>query len=409
MMKFRTFCKIENPLFFKEREILLPLCDMLEDWWFSDEQVMNVSMPTRLGKTYLGTLFSAWILAHSPHKKIWRCSYSATLAIGNSIQTKNVYLNFLDKAGFPPVKIRGTSDKWTIKGNEPNLIATGYEGSITGFGANVGIFDDMSKNMKNATSASFTDGLDSFYQSVLLGRLEKEPKILNLGTRWTINDWFSKFIPDREFILPALIDGKSCCENWKSTERILLDKEIVNEHIFQAQWMQAPTLKGQYKLFETFEPEVLDVDFSDWKKFIVIDPSQQVGADFFTAGYYAIKKGIVCLLDMYAETSGNLDDVVKWINERNHRLIFCENNGIGKQTISGSLKKGVRRIAPFTTNRDKYSRAGVVYADINNYFAIKKGCSNANLLISQAKEFPAGATDDLIDNVIMAFEYLPIK
>ena len=36
---------------------MLPLCDMLEDWWFSNEQVMNVSMPTRLGKTYLGTYF----------------------------------------------------------------------------------------------------------------------------------------------------------------------------------------------------------------------------------------------------------------------------------------------------------------------------------------------------------------
>ena len=396
--------------FFSERKELLPLLDILGDFADNEKRILNISMPTRLGKTYIATLFSVWLLLKSKgRKRILRASYSATLAAENSKQTKDIFFKFFEKCELSLPDVIGTSDRWRVAGSEPNIIGCGYEGSITGFGVDVGIFDDMSKNLSTAVSAAYDTALDNFLQSVVYGRLENERKIINVGTRWTANDWFSKFNPDIEFVLPALIDGQSCCESWKSTAEILIDQERVNEHIFAAQWMQSPTLQGRYRLFADFKPEIINGDFSDWKKYVVIDPSQQVGSDYFVCGYYGVKQGLVCLLDVYAKADGNIYDVCDWLRAHPYRLAYCESNGNGAGTINSLIKKGLKNIAPFSTIKDKYSRAGIVYSDIFNYFRVSDGCPQIDTLIQQAQDFPTGEFDDIIDNVVMAFEHLPVK
>ena len=50
-----------------------------------------------------------------------------------------------------------------------------------------------------------------------------------------------------------------------------------------------------------------------------------------------------------------------------------------------------------------------MYSDILNYFRVSGGCPQIDTLIQQAQDFPTGEFDDIIDNVVMAFEHLPVK
>ena len=64
MISFRLFCIGIDPVFFKCRALLLDVADKLEEFFLNPSQkVLNLSMPPRMGKSYLLTLFSVWAFA----------------------------------------------------------------------------------------------------------------------------------------------------------------------------------------------------------------------------------------------------------------------------------------------------------------------------------------------------------
>ena len=411
-MKLVDYCLKSDRHFFEERPLLLDVADQIEDWYFNpDQKVLNLSMPTRMGKTRLATLFSAWIFTRFPTKRILRSSFSAELAEQTSIQTKQTYLSFIEKLkqDIPQIlipQIIGTRSRWSI-GNQsqPNMIATGYEGTITGFGADIGIFDDMSKNIKTAKSAAFDSDLNGFLESVVYGRLENERKIMNVGTRWTQNDWFTKFNPDVEIIIPAMTDEVvSVCENWKSTPELLSEKEKVSEFIWSAQYQQRPTVSGRIRLLENWKPKFSDVSEFQ-KQFITIDPSLLDGNDYFVMCHFGKKDGQLYLIDMFAETKTDFQNVVNWIRSKTFYCAFIEKNGYGKTVLNRLLNEyNVRSVVGFSTTSDKYTRTALEVENIENYLHVVPGCNHVEKLQRQANEFPNGVNDDILDCVVMGFE-----
>ena len=139
--------------------------------------------------------------------------------------------------------------------------------------------------MLEATSAAYSRQLQVFKESVLLGRLEGRRKILNVGTRWTVNDWFSMWPDADTYVLPAMIDGRSCCEAWKTTAELELERSRVSDAVWNAQYMQEPTETGQIRLFEGWKPETV-ADIPDGQRVAVIDPTTDYGRDFFVIGIF---------------------------------------------------------------------------------------------------------------------------
>ena len=405
-MKFKTFCIGIDPLFFKQRPLLLPVAEKLEAFFFSDQHVLNLSMPPRMGKSYLLTLFSVWAFAqnYNGQTKIFRVCAENTLFQDFSKQTQFSTEKMADIFGFEP--INGTIDRWYIgKSTLPHFFGGGFGGNITGRGGNIAIFDDMYRSYSDAISAAYDRDLDFFLQSVVRGRMEGDNyKIINVGTRWTVNDWFAKFKPDTEILVPAInADGSTCCEAYKSTRELMSLKSKLEPYIWDAQFMQLPTAKGRMRIFT--KPFVIEKEpISNVKSFIVIDPATDFGKDFFVCGEYKEINGIVYLIDLFAEQSASIEKAAEWINAKGSITCFCETNGFGAN-VKRKLKVdfGIE-VYGFSTNKDKYSRAWAASGDIDKYFRMSPTCPQIDLLQQQANDFPTAEHDDLIDNVVMCFE-----
>lgn len=395
----------------RERPALLHVCDRIDGWLHNGKtgDVLNISMPTRFGKSLTATAASVWMLLCDPSVKLLRASYSAELAETFSQQVRNQYLAFCDKIQLSTT-IKGTRGRWSIgEREEPSHAGVGIGGGITGFGFDVAIVDDTAKNMLEAISAAYSRQLQVFKESVLLGRLEGSRKILNVGTRWTVNDWFSMW-PDAEtYVLPAMVDGKSCCEAWKTTAELELERSRVSVAVWNAQYMQAPTETGRIRLFEGWQPE--RVDTYGGRLYAVIDPATDYGKDWFVIGIYSVDRGIVTLVNMFAEKTATPEQAAEWLKRWDVDIVFCESNGVGRSVIGKLRDAGIDNVAGFATKTDKYSRAYVQRDDMINYFRIFAGCNTDAVaeLLREADAFPVTGDDihdDLLDDVVMAFEKL---
>ena len=395
-----------------ERPQLVDVADAVQAWWDNGKtgDVMNVSMPTRFGKSLLATSFTVWLFLHNNSTRVLRASYASELAETFGVQVKDQYLKFFERNGQRIPDVEGTRSRWSIDGQkQPNHAGVGIGGGITGFGFDIAIVDDTAKNMLDATSAAYSRQLQVFKESVLLGRLEGRRKILNVGTRWTVNDWFSMW-PDAEtYTLPAMIDGHSCCEAWKTTAELELERSRVSEAVWNAQYMQAPTETGRVRLFEGWQPE--RVKNYGGTLYAVIDPATDYGKDWFVIGIYSVDRGIVTLVDMFAEKAATPERAADWLKRWDVDIAFCESNGVGRSVIGKLRDAGIDNLAGFATKTDKYSRAYVQRDDMINYFRIHEGCNPDAVaeLLREADAFPVTGDDihdDLLDDVVMAFEKL---
>lgn len=370
--------------------------------------VLNVSMPTRFGKSLLATSLTAWLFLRDPNTRILRASYSADLAEMFGVQVRGLYEKSCEDYNLAIPHIEGTRGRWNIGDRkQPNHAGVGIGGGITGFGFDIAIVDDTAKNMLEATSAAYSRQLQVFKESVLLGRLEGRRKILNVGTRWTVNDWFSMW-PDAEtYTLPAMVDGRSCCEAWKTTAELELERSRVSDAVWNAQYMQAPTETGRVRLFEGWQPE--RVKEYGGTLYAIIDPATDYGKDWFVIGIYSVDHGIVTLVDMFAEKAATPERAAEWLKRWDVDIAFCESNGVGRSVIGKLRDAGIDNVAGFATKTDKYSRAYVQRDDMINYFRIHEGCNPDAVaeLMREADAFPITGDDihdDLLDDVVMAFE-----
>lgn len=411
-MAFPDYLRGRWPKLTTDRPQLLEVADVMGRWYTNGRtgDVLNVSMPTRFGKSLTATAFSAWCYLQDPHNRILRASYSADLAETLGLQVRSQYERFFETmTGHAPLT-SGTRSRWRFGGlDQDSHAAVGIDGGITGFGFDIAIIDDTAKNMIEATSAAYSRRLKVFKESVLLGRLEGRRKILNVGTRWTVNDWFSMWPDAESYVLPAMIDGKSCCEAWKTTAELELERSRVSDAVWNAQYMQAPTETGRIRLFEDWKPEIV-ATVPEGKPIAVVDPSTDYGNDWFVIGIYVRVAGFVYLADMFAKQRATPEEAAAWLNERNYTVAWIETNGVGADVLNKMRKAGAKNLVGFATTSDKYSRAWLQMDNIKNYFRIFAAVDMEVVreLLVQADQFPAGEHDDLIDNVVMAFERLRI-
>lgn len=397
-----------------DRPQLVEVADVVASWWDNGRtgDVLNVSMPTRFGKSVLATAFSSWAILYDPRLRVLRASYSADLAETFGVQVRRQCERFYETFAPQMPTFTGTRQRWRMGDTEQDThAAVGIDGGITGFGFDIAIIDDTAKNMLEAMSPAYERRLKTFKESVLLGRLEGKRKILNVGTRWTVNDWFSMWPDAQSYVLPAMVDGLSVCEAWKTTEELERERAHVSDGVWNAQYQQTPTERGKVRIFEGYTPETV-VEITGGTDYIVIDPSTDYGSDFFVAGWYNVNRGIITLRDMFARQTYTLEEVAAWIKAHSYDIAFIETNGAGGDICNKlRTKHGVDALAGFSTHNDKYSRATVQKDDITNYFRIFAACNPQAVgeLLTEFDTFPVSGDnihDDLLDNVVMAFEKL---
>lgn len=143
---FYRYAQLIAPDFYKpDRTYLKVLCDSLQDFLSSDEDVLVMNLPPRHGKSRMASLFAEWLLGRDKTQKIMIGSYNERVSqqfsksVRDAIQTEKADDNITVYSDiFPNTRIQyGDSavNRWSLEGGYNNYLATSPNGSATGFGA----------------------------------------------------------------------------------------------------------------------------------------------------------------------------------------------------------------------------------------------------------------------------------
>jgi len=272
--EFFYFCNLMAPDFYKpDREYLKELCDELQDFYYSNDDVLIINMPPRHGKSRTAGLFAQWVFGKNQKEKVMTGSYNETLStvfsknVRNSIsevkadKDKIVYSDI-----FPSVKIKqgdAAMNLWSLDGGYNNYLATSPTGTATGFGCTLMIIDDLIKNAEEAYNENVLEKHWNWFTNTMLSRLEEGGKIIIIMTRWATGDLAGRALEHfreekkkvRHVSMKALQDdGTMLCDEILSRESYDMKVRAMGEDIASANYQQVPIdIKGRlYSSFKTY-------------------------------------------------------------------------------------------------------------------------------------------------------------
>lgn len=167
---FWNYCNLTAPDFYKpqDREYLMEVCNDLQNFYESDEEVLVLNLPPRHGKSRTAGKFVEWVLGKDNKAKIMTGSYNETLSTTFSKSVRNAIQEIkADKNKivfndiFPNTHIKhgdGAMNLWSLEGGYNNYLATSPTGTATGFGCTC-----FPKGTKIATDAGEIDIEKIFY------------------------------------------------------------------------------------------------------------------------------------------------------------------------------------------------------------------------------------------------------
>ncbi len=340
--KFKAFVKFYDYDFYKSRPFLDEIIEALQDIADGNIKTLSVSLPPRFGKSYITTLFCAWIIGKHPSESIMRNTCTATLARKLSYDTREILKHENFTAVFPDVRLsddKSAVDGWnTNHAKQVSYFCAGVGGTIIGFGASkLAITDDLFKSMEEAMSETIREKTHNWKESTHDSRKETGCAEIDIGTRWTRDDVIGTNMQEgyyeRSIIIPALDEeGNSTCEAVMTTEEYHLKRKKTREEIWLAEYMQQPVdIKG--RLFEglkTFN-DIEHVRSNSEGALAYIDVADE-GKDYLCMVLGHLIGESVYITDV-VYTKANTDTTIPLCAEilNRNKVEFCqvETNGMG--------------------------------------------------------------------------------
>ena len=91
--EFFYFCNIMASDFYKEnREYLVKLCNEMQDFYYSNDDILLINMPPRHGKSRTASLFTEWVFGKNKNEKVMTGSYNETLSTTFSKSVRNAIM-----------------------------------------------------------------------------------------------------------------------------------------------------------------------------------------------------------------------------------------------------------------------------------------------------------------------------
>ena len=253
---FWEFCLFYDKSFFENRVFLKEIAQGFQKIEEGEISSLSVSMPPRAGKSFITTLFSAWVLGRNPKESIMRNTCTATLYLKFSYDVRNILKTSQFRSVFSGVVL--SDDKANLLGWNTNhskqvgYFGAGVGGTIIGFGATkLAITDDLYRGIEDALSDNTNDKIITWKEATHDSRLEKNCSKIDIGTRWSVNDVIGSGVNknryDLSIIVPALNSkGDSFCDDVMSTEQYKEIRSRINPDIWLAEYMQEPVdMKGR--------------------------------------------------------------------------------------------------------------------------------------------------------------------
>ena len=393
--KFWRFCLFYDPEFFANRPFLKEIADAFQEIADGKIKALSVSFPPRAGKSYLTSLFCAWLLGKYPTESVMRNTCTATLYQKFSYDVRGIFKS--DKFGeiFDAVL---SADKSNLNGwntNSAKMVSyfgAGVGGTIIGFGASkVAITDDLYRGIEDALSDTVNDRVKQWKDATHDSRFESGCARIDIGTRWTKNDVIGVQMEGGEYdksVSVAALDQneKSFCENVMTTDEYLKKRAKTPSEIWLAEYQQEPIdLKG--RLFSDINIIALD----EYKRRIGVDPNDQrnnarktlvdgfiayidvadEGKDYTAMALASIVGNKVYIID-YLFTRANTDVAIPlaaaMLDKYGVQYCRVESNNMGAMFARNLQKQTKTRILQVRNSTNKMTRIIMQSAFILNNF-----------------------------------------
>ena len=231
------------------------ICDALERVFNGETKRLIINIPPRYSKTEIAVVnFIAWAMGRVPDCEFIHASYSATLAVNNSVQIRNLVQHEEYRAIFPDFALASeSSHHWkTTAGGV--MYATGTGGTITGFGAGKHregfggaiILDDLHKADEARSEVRRQNVIDWFQNTLESRKNSPDTPIVVIMQRLHENDiagWLLDGGNGEEWehlCLPAIEDDGTALWPEKHDIETLRRMEQAAPYVFAGQYLQRP-------------------------------------------------------------------------------------------------------------------------------------------------------------------------
>lgn len=256
---FWAFCLYCDPKFFVKRPFLILVAfafmRVYEAYKSGVIRRLAVSMPPRAGKSYICSLFIAWMFGHYPEESVMRNCCSDTLYNKLSYDTRSIMRSRKFAEVFPDVKLKG--DKQNVHGwnlavsRQVGYFGAGVGGTVIGFGASMlAMTDDLYKSLEEALSDTNNEKIWSWKQGTHDSRIEGNCCSIDIGTRWSATDVIGRMEEmgkyDEIIRIPALDENdETFCADVHTTVYYRELRDDLDDSIWEAEYQQNPIeLKG---------------------------------------------------------------------------------------------------------------------------------------------------------------------
>lgn len=353
---FFDYCNLKAPDFYKpDRQYLVRLCNELQEFYESDDEVLIVNLPPRHGKSRTAGNFVEWVLGNNKHEKIMTGSYNETLStmfsknVRNTIQEVKVDKDKIVYSDiFPGIRIKygdGAMNLWSLEGSYNNYLATSPTGTATGFGCTLMIIDDLIKNAQEAYNEEVLQKHWDWFTNTMLSRLEEGGKIIIIMTRWATGDLAGRALEHykeqgakvRHISMKALQeDGTMLCPEILSRKSYEAKCKAMGIEIASANYQQEPIdIKGRlYTNFKTYTKLPMDdkgnLLFTSIRNYT--DTADQ-GNDYLCSINYGVYNGEAYVLNvLYTKQPMEVTEpaVAKMLYEDKVNIADIESNNGGR-------------------------------------------------------------------------------
>lgn len=251
---FWAFCLYYDPKFFSKRIVLKRIADAFQRVSDSfDNKViyrLAVSLPPRTGKSYISSLFIAWMLGRHSEESVMRNTCADPLYNKLSYDTRDIVKSRKFQEIFSNVQL--SADKKAVAGwnltdaRQVSYFGAGVGGTVIGFGASMlAMTDDLYKKLEDALSDTQNEKIWKWKQGTHDSRVEGYCCFIDIGTRWSENDVIGRMEAtgryDEIIRIPALDEkDESFCPDVHTTEYYHDLRAETDESIWEAEYMQNP-------------------------------------------------------------------------------------------------------------------------------------------------------------------------
>ena len=363
---FWQYCKNKAPSHYREdRKYLKSICNSMQDFIESKDNVLIVNAPPRHYKSFTATSLCEWWLGNNSTKKIMTGSYNETLSqtfskgVRGTIETKSLDPSKIVYSDiFPKIKIKrgdGATNRWSLAGQHATYLATSPTGTATGFGADLIIVDDIIKSAYEANNAPSLEKQWSWFVDTMISRLEEGGKIIIVMTRWHSMDLAGRALSHfpsigysvRNVVFKALQDnGTMLCPDVLSLDSYKARCLTLSQEIASANYQQEPIdIKG--KLYEKGFKTYTSLPVAPVEVYSYCDTAD-MGADYLCNIIYTEYNNEAYILDVYYTRDAmeiTEKELANRLTDFKVKLAMFESNNGGRSfsRAVGSLLESVKK------------------------------------------------------------------